>query len=254
MTPIWTAVLADGDHSVRRELHEILQRHPGFKLIGDATNGPDAIELIEKHRPDLAVLGLRLPGLGGLDVLRALPPRRWPEVLFCAESADRSQRAIEELGLDCLVGPGQEARALAMLERVAERLEAADPTLRERIGGVLAATDRGRFVERIPVRHGGSVEIVELEEVDWIGAAGNYVELHCDGRRHLYRSALSSLMDRLDPGRFVRIHRSAVVNVGRVRELEPTPQGDYKLRLDTGAQLRLSRRFRQALDRIVPRP
>ena len=88
-------------------------------------------------------------------------------------------------------------------------------------------------------------------KVDWIGAAGNYVELHCDGRRHLYRSALSSLVGRLDPGRFVRIHRSAVVNVQRVRELEPTAQGDYKLRLDSGAQLRLSRRFREALQQIV---
>lgn len=251
MTPIWTVVVAEHDDRVRRILLQVLQGHPGFRLIGEAVNGPEALESIDKQRPDLAVLGLELPGLGAFDVLRALPPRRWPLVVFGAPSDPRLRPRIAEHSFECLPQPLDEASVRGVFDRAAVRLGQSDPTLRDRVARLLAASEQGSFVERIPVRHGGGVEIVELEEVDWIGAAGNYVELHCDGRRHLYRSALSSLVGRLDPGRFVRIHRSAVVNLQRVRELEPTPQGDYKLRLDSGAQLRLSRRFREALQQIV---
>lgn len=252
MTPIWNVVLAVSDDRIRHHLNHLLAGHSGLRVIAEAKTGPSALELIEKQRPDLAVLDAQLPGLAACDVLRALPPRRWPLVIFGPRCDDSTRRLLDDHAFECLPASLDEAQVRSTFERATQRLGQADPTLRDRLTRLLAATERGGFVERIPVRHGGGVEIVELDEVDWIGAAGNYVELHCDGRRHLYRSALSSLVGRLDPDRFVRIHRSAVVNVQRVRELEPTPQGDYKLRLDSGAQLRLSRRFREALEQIAP--
>ena len=250
----WTVVLADDEEFGRRTLRSILEQRPGFRVVGEAADGPSALELLDKLRPDLAFLDVQMPGMDGFDVLRALPPRQWPLVVFCTGYTEHALRAFEVNALDYLLKPFDDERALRTLDRAAARLGRPDREVRERIEKVLASTESESFLERIPIRRSGKVEIIDLDDVEWIAAAGNYVELHAEGRRHLYRSALSKLVRRLDPDRFVRIHRSAVVNVERVRELEPTPQGDWKLRLDTGARLRLSRRFREALQMLVPGP
>ena len=211
-----------------------------------------AVEVIQQTRPDLAFLDVQMPDLDGFDVLRAIPARHWPLVVFCTGHEEYALAAFEMNALDYLLKPVDEERTLRTLERAAVRLGEPLAEQRARVERMLSAVPSTQHVERLPIKRQGKVEIVELDEVEWIAAAGNYVELHQDGRRHLYRSPLSHLAERLDPRRFVRIHRSTVVNVERVRELEPTPQGDWKLRLDTGAQLRLSRRFREALERLVP--
>lgn len=252
MSSIHRVVLVDDEEPARRILRRTLDADARFRVIGEAASGPQAVELVQQTRPDLAFLDVQMPGLDGFDVLRAIPPRHWPLVVFCTGHEEYAVAAFELNALDYLLKPIDEERARNTLERAATRLGAPLAEQRARVERMLTATRDVRHIERIPIRRQGKVEIIELDEVEWIAAAGNYVELHRDGRRHLYRSPLSRLAERLDPRRFVRIHRSTVVNVERVRELEPTPQGDWKLRLDTGAQLRLSRRFREALDRLVP--
>lgn len=252
MTEVHRVVLVDDEEPARRLMRRMIDEHPRFKVVGEASTGTQAVEVLQQAKPDVAFLDVQMPGLDGFDVLRAIPPRRWPLVVFCTGHEEYAVAAFEMNALDYLLKPFDEERARRTLDRAALRLGEPDADQRERMERLLTTTQENTHLERIPIRKQGKVEIVELDEVEWIGAAGNYVELHHDGRRHLYRTPLSHLADRLDPRRFVRIHRSTVVNVERVRELEPTPQGDWKLRLDTGAQLRLSRRFREALERLVP--
>lgn len=252
MTGTWTVVLAEEKDECRNALRRAIQERPNFDVVGEAAEGAMAIRLLDQLRPDLVFLDVDMPSLDGFDVLRALPARQWPVVVFCAGYEAPSVSAIESNDLDCLLKPFDDVRALRALDHVAGQLTRPQPENRARIERVLADIQSESYIERLPIRRQGKVEIVDLEDVEWIAAAGNYVELHSDGRRHLYRSPLSHLARRLDPRRFARIHRSVVVNVERVCELEPTPQGDWKLKLDTGARLRLSRRFREALDRIVP--
>lgn len=252
MSEIHRVVLVDDEEPARRMMRQYVSDHPRFRIVGEASTGTQAVDVLQQTRPDVTFLDVEMPGLDGFDVLRAIPSRRWPLVVFCTGHEEYAVQAFEMNAVDYLLKPIDEERAQRTLDRVALRLGEPDADQRARMERLLTTRQESQHLERIPIRKQGKVEIVELDEVEWIAAAGNYVELHLEGRRHLYRTPLSHLADRLDPRRFVRIHRSTVVNVERVRELEPTPQGDWKLRLDTGAQLRLSRRFREALDRLVP--
>ncbi len=239
-----SVVLAVADDATCRALSRALTGRADLRLVGQATDGVRALELIQQARPQLVFVEPGLPELDGYEVLRALPPRRWPAVVFCARDDEDTRGPLREHGFAPLGVPVDEAGAQAALDHAAAT-EISEQ--RSSLEALLAAARGPAHVERLAIRGNGRVEIVDLDGVEWIGAAGNYVELHRAGRRHLYRSPISRLVGRLDPHRFVRIHRSAVVNVDRVRAMQPTPQGDWKLRLDNGEELRLSRRYRDAL-------
>jgi len=240
-----SVVLAVADDPTCRALSRALAGRADLRLVGEASDGVRALEVIQQSRPQLVFVEPGLPELDGYDVLRALPPRRWPAVVFCATEDETTRGPLRAHGFVPLPIPAGDDEIRAGIDRAAATQAVDQRSALE----VLLAEARGPdHVERLAIRGSGRVEIVDLDGVEWIAAAGNYVELHRNGRRHLYRSPISRLARRLDPHRFVRIHRSAVVNVERVREMQPTPQGDWKLRLDTGEELRLSRRYREALD------
>lgn len=245
-------VLVDDEESTLRTLRHTIGDHPRFRVVREVTTGAHAVAVLQKLEPELVFLDVEMPDLGGFDVLRAIPSSHWPLVTFCSEREDDAVAAFEFDALDYLLKPLDRERAQRTLDRAVIRLGCPGADQRERMEHILTSTPECAHLERIPIRKSGAVEIVELCDVDWISAAGNYVELHQKARRHLYRCPLSELVARLDPSHFVRIHRSAVVNIERVREIEPTLQGHWKLRLDSGEQLRLSRHFRDALDRLAP--
>ena len=247
----WTVVLVDDDESFRHSLRQALQGREEFRVVEEAANGPDAVALLDRLRPDLALLDVEMPGFDGLDVLRSLRPGTWPLVIFLTGHRRLVVDAFEPNGIDSLLKPFDPERVGQALDRAVLRLREPDPQMRRRLEKVLAQIRPRETIDRLPIRRGGKVEIVDLDDVDWVGAAGNYVELHAGGRRYLHRSPLSHFSQRLDPQRFVRIHRSTVVNVERVRSMTPTPQGDYRLKLEDGQELRLSRRFREALQRLT---
>ena len=247
----WNVVLADDEELSRRALRRSLDQRDDFQVVGEAHDGPSAVRLLDQLKPDLALLDVEMPGLDGFDVLRAMRPSTWPLVIFVTGHREYAVQAFEVNSLDYLLKPFDDERVQRALDRATLRLGEPDDDTRARLERVLARTEPQSYIERLPIRRQGKVEILDLESVDWIAAAGNYVELHIDGKRHLHRSPLSQFARRLDPQRFVRIHRSTVVNVERVRSMQATPQGDFKLQLDTGDELRLSRRFREALDRIA---
>lgn len=252
MNQPWTVVIADDEELPRRGLRTAIDAHPQFRIIGEAADGSAAVSLLDQLRPDLAFLAVDMPGLDGFDVLRALRPRDWPLVVFVTDRDEEIVEAFESGMLDYLPKPWAGDRMAHTLDRVAHRLAGTAPVERDELGRLLADTRSAGRLQRLPIRRNGRIEVLDLGEVDWISAAGNYVELHTRGRRLLHRITLKNLADRVDPRQFARIHRSTIVNVDRVRDLEPTPQGDWKLSLDTGDRLRLSRRYRDALDLLLP--
>lgn len=253
MTPQpWNVVIADDDDLFRRGLSHAIDNHPRFRLVGEAAEGSAAVCLLDQLRPDLAILDVEMPGLDGLDVLRALRPRDWPRVIFVAREGDFALDALESHSIALLRRPCTGSELRSRLEDAEEGLRAPRVNGRNGLESVLRTTWSKSRLELLPIRRNGRIEVLELDSVDWISAAGNYVELHANGRRLLHRTTLKTLANRLDPNRFARIHRSTVVNLERVRALEPTPQGDWKLDLETGDRLRLSRRYREALDVLLP--
>ena len=254
MTPQpWTVVIAEDDDLFRRGLSHAIDTHPRFRLVGEAAEGSAAVCLLDQLRPDLAILDVAMPGLDGLDVLRALRPRDWPRVIFVGRDGDFAVDALQNHSVALLNRPSHRMRGpLAVWTKLAEYLRGSRVNGRNGLETVLRTTISPSRLEVLAIRHNGRIEVLDLETVDWISAAGNYVELHANGRRLLHRTTLKTLADRLDPGRFARIHRSTVVNLERVRDLEPTPQGDWKLDLESGDRLRLSRRYREALDVLLP--
>jgi len=253
MTPQpWTVVIADDDDVFRRGLSHAIDSHPRFRLVGEAAEGSAAVCLLDRLRPDLAILDVEMPGLDGLDVLRALRPRDWPRVIFVAKEGDFAIDALTDKSVAMIGRPCPGARLRSCLDDAAEKLQGSRANGRDRLENVLRTTISPSRLDILPIRRNGRIEVLDLDSVDWISAAGNYVELHANGRRFLHRTTLKTLAGRLDPGRFARIHRSTVVNLERVRDLEPTPQGDWKLDLASGDRLRLSRRYREALDVLLP--
>jgi two-component system LytT family response regulator len=253
------ALLVDDEPLVRRGIRGFLADEPDVEVVGEARNGREALSLIAELGPDLVFLDVQMPELDGLGVVAALGERT-PAIVFVTAFDAYALKAFDVHAVDYLLKPFDEARFRTALGRARERLARPAPLPREgdRVSGQLEALLhelRGRpaFLDRLMIRSGSRVVLVRTEEIDWIEAADNYVRVHAAGARHLLRETIRSLEARLDPRHFARIHRSAVVNLERVRELHALPSGDFTVLLRTGAQLTLSRSFREEFERRVGR-
>lgn len=254
-----TVLVALASPETRARLRSLLAHEPRARLVAECADGPTALEHLRALRPDLAILGAELPGLDGFAVLEAAGPERAPLAVLVATGEGHALRAFEVQALDCLVEPFGADRFRVAFRRALAAAEERDAE-RER-DALQAALDRlareevpaGGYLERLLVRSGDRVLLVRAAEVDWIGAEGNYAELHAGGRSYLIRETMGALEARLDPGVFLRVHRSAIVNLDRVRELRPCPGGDYRLLLSDGTELRLSRGYRARLERLQAR-
>lgn len=245
-------VIADDEPLVRRGLRSHLTGEPDVRVTGEARNGTEALALIRATEPDVVFLDIQMPGLDGLAVLAALPPASRPAVVFVTAHDSYAVRAFELHAVDYLLKPFDGERFRVALGRARERLR-----LRQLDGTApdleLVAAELGdgkTRPDRIAVRESGKIVLVPLDEVDWIEAADNYVRLHRGDGYHLLRQPLGKLEEALDPKRFARIHRSAMVNLSRIKSLESTPSGEYEVRLHDGQKLTLSRGHR---DRFLER-
>lgn len=250
MTSIRT-VIVDDEPPARDKLRGFLARHPAFQLVGEAGDGLSAVTLLEEIRPDLLLLDIQMPELDGFEVLAALEGRRLPYVIFVTAHDDYAVQAFEVGAVDYLLKPVAPDRFDQALARAEARLaQGADPGFAARLTLALEqlAPTRPR-VTRFLVKDRDRSSFVPVGEIDWIEAAGNYLKLHATSGTHLIRSTLKEVEARLDPSRFARIHRATVVNLDRVRFLEPSSHGDQVVVLLNGERLTLSRRFR---DRLPP--
>ena len=212
-------------------------------------NGRAAVAAIDRHCPDLVFLDIQMPGLDGFDVVEQVGPDRMPPVVFVTAYDRHALQAFRLHALDYLLKPFDDERFGEMLLHARHQIgRARAGDLSERLSALIAGRS---FATRILIRDGDRMEFMPVAAIHWIEAAGNYVKVHSGSRVELVRVTLSSLVERLDPAVFARIHRSVVVNLAMVREIHPWYGGDYKAVLTDGRELRVSRRYRERLLRTV---
>jgi two-component system, LytTR family, response regulator len=241
MTPL-SAVVADDEPLGRRGIVARLERTETVRVIAECADGRSAVDAVARLSPDILFLDVRMPDLDGFGVLEALPQRRRPHVIFVTAHDRHAVEAFRVRALDYLVKPIDDERFAEALRRA---IEASEPSVRRS-----AATPPEAV---FPIRSPGRVTRLRHSEVDWIEAQGDYACLHAKRGEFLVRETMASLERRL-AGRFVRIHRSALVNVERVREVRSRRNGDSRVLLEGGAELRLSRTHRPAFERLTRRP
>jgi len=242
-------LIVDDEPLARRAVSAPLAAHGGFELVAEAGHGAAAVAAIEALRPDLVFLDVQMPEMTGFDVIAAVGLEAMPLTVFVTAYDEHAVRAFEVEALDYLLKPFDDLRIGRVLERVRRRL-ASDTPRAARLGAMLGGLlDPPGLV----VRAHGSIRLIPLDRIDWIAAAGDYAEVHADGRASLLNESLASLEARLPVAAFARVHRSAIVRLDRLAELRPATHGDALLRLTCGAELRLSRRYRAPIDRYLAR-
>ena len=243
-------LLVDDEAVARRRMRRYLAHDPSVAIVGECADGAAALAAIKAVQPDIVLLDVQMPELDGFDVLRALPPAALPAVIFVTAFDRYALQAFDVHAIDYLLKPFTRERFGLALARAKKRL-------RERgTGEQLAALVEHLRAEprpagRVAVRTGQRVVVINWADVDWIEAADNYVTLHVGRSEYLLRSTLSALEEKLPAHQFVRIHRSALVQVDRVTELVPESHGDFTVRLRNGSSLSLSRTFRDRVERAL---
>lgn len=251
------ALVVDDEKPARTRLLELLRNESGVETAS-ARNGEEATELIRSLQPDLLFLDIQMPGMDGFGVLRAIGPERMPVTIFVTAYDRYAIQAFEAHAVDYLLKPFSDERFEAALARARTYLRG---TATNEMGSQLAALLAERvaakqepYMERIVLKSGGRVTFLEAADIDWIEAAGVYVYLHAGSKAHLYRTTIGQLEQRLDPRRFVRVHRSSMVNTDRIQELQPRSHGDYIVALKNGTELTLSRLYRSHLEAWLRQP
>lgn len=247
------AIIVDDEPLAREGVRLHLQAESDIDVVGEAGSGEEAVTLIETVRPDLLFLDVQMPGLDGFAVLDAVGPAHMPVTIFTTAFDEFALRAFDAHAIDYILKPYDEKRFRTAIERARVHLNGRrGSTADDRLDSLLdELRGRSRYLERLVVRSGGRILILRVSEIDWIEAASNYVRLHAGGSDYLLRETMTALESKLDPMQFVRIHRSTIVQVDRIRELEPLFQGDYVVVLEDSTRLTSSRGYRERLQELL---
>ena len=240
--------IVDDEPLARARIARLLAREPGLVIAAEHADARAAVGALAADPPDLLFLDVQMPELDGFELLAALPAAALPQVIFVTAHDDYALRAFERHALDYLLKPVTAARFHAAVAHARERLGRGE-TIAE-LRRMLASVDASRS-DRIAVQSPAGTTLLRTEEIDWIEAADNYAQVHTGARSYLVRASMQALERRLGPARFARIHRGTIVNLDRVRELQPIFAGDWRVVLSSGAKLRVSRTYRgQLLERL----
>jgi two-component system LytT family response regulator len=247
------ALIVDDEPLAREGIRLHLEEENDFEIAGECGDGDEALRAIVELRPDVVFLDIQMPGRDGFGVLEGLAHDRLPQIVFVTAYDQFALQAFEAHALDYLLKPFDEERFRKALDRVRNQLRGQTRRdLDSRIAELLAdIRHKPRFFDRLVVRSGGRILILRVDDVDWVEAAANYVKLHVGTRVYLLRETMNHLEDKLDPARFIRIHRSTIVRVDRIKELEPLFQGDYLVILHDGSRLTSSRSYRERLQELL---
>jgi two-component system, LytTR family, response regulator len=243
-------LVVDDEPVARRRLRTLLKAEPSVEIVAECEDGHVALDAVRRLHPDLMFLDVQMPGLDGFDVIELLKPDACPAVVFVTAYDQYAMRAFDVNAADYLLKPFQRGRLATAIARAAVLAGSSDNT--ERLRGLIDTIRAGQPLRRFLVKAaGGRVCAVRVEEVEAIESADHYVELHTGDRAHLIRESLSAIEHRLDPSTFVRIHRSAIVNVDRIKELQPAFHGEFIVVLASGRHVRCSRTYAAALTRLL---
>jgi two-component system LytT family response regulator len=251
-------LIVDDEPPARHRLEDLLRQEPGVTVVGTADNGIAAVEAIRQLAPDLVFLDIQMPGKTGLEVLREIGPDAMPPTILVTAYDQYALPAFDLAAADYLLKPFDDERFEQAFRR-ARRMIAFDEIarLRDRLlavlqhagGGPAPSAPATGYLERIPVTTGGETRVLPVAQIDYITASGPYARLHAGGQRYVVREAMQALEESLDPARFMRIHRSAIVRIELVESLRRGTGGEYRVLLRTGVRLRVSRSRREALER-----
>ena len=248
MSKIRTMVV-DDEPVARERMVGLLQQEKDIELVGEYADGQQAISAIQAQHPDLVFLDVQMPACDGFGVIEQVGPDRMPAVVFVTAYDEYALKAFEVHAIDYLLKPYGRDRFQQTLQHAREHLERrrAGDLGRRLLALVQDIKPEPTKLDRLVVKSGGRVFFLRTDEIDWIEAAGNYVRLHLSEDSHLFRETMNNMEARLDTRRFVRIHRSRIVNTDRIKELQPWFNGEYVVVLQNGTRLTLSRGYREKL-------
>jgi two-component system LytT family response regulator len=254
------ALIVDDEPLARDRIRMLLAGVSDVTVVGEAGDGHSAINGIRELHPDLLFLDVQMPEIDGFGVLQAIGSEQMPVTVFVTAYDQYAIKAFDVSAVDYLLKPFDRDRFIRALARARKQIppvpsqesgESAD--LEARLLTLLRNVGANDYLERLVIKSGGRVSFLKTDEVDWIEAAGNYVRLHAARDTHMLRETMTALEARLDPRKFVRIHRGAVVNLERIKELQPLFHGDHQVTLRDGSRLTLSRNYRENLERVLGR-
>lgn len=246
------AMIVDDEPPARRNLRALLKYDADIELIKECGNGKDAVSSIRALNPDLVFLDVQMPEMNGFEVLERLSGQPLPVIIFVTAYDQYALRAFEVCALDYLLKPFSDERFRKALTQAKQQIEQQDASeLGKKLLTLIGARqpEAPRYLTRLMVKTTGRVIFLKVEEIDWIEAYDYYVRLHTGGKAHLLRQTMNELEAALDPEQFTRIHRSTIVNLDRVRELQPHFNGESLLVLEDGTELKLTRSRRDALEK-----
>jgi two-component system LytT family response regulator len=247
------AVIVDDEPLARRRLTKLLGEDADVEVIAECANGRDAITVIEAEQPDLLFLDVQMPEVDGFAVIEAIDEEKMPLVIFVTAFDKYALRAFEVHAVDYLLKPFDRARFAKAFGQAKRRLkgERGDQVNARTLALLEELRAQAGYLERLIIKSGGRVFFIKSDDIDWIEAEGKYVRLHVGKDSHLLREALSNLESRLDPKKFLRVHRSHIVNLERIRELEPWFHNEYRVILRDGTKLMMSRSCRKRLGDLL---
>ena len=246
-------IIADDESLARKKLRFMLAPESDVQVVAECQTGAETLHALAIYKPDLLLLDIRLPDLDGFEVLIQTPSTDLPLVIFTTAYDRHAVRAFEARALDYLLKPFDQERLHQALNRArTELLKANDREATRRIMDLLSeSAGRQAPSRRLIVKAGGRVVFLSFDEIDWVEAAANYVRLYVGKQVYVLRRGIGEIADRLDPLQFIRIHRSAIVNVHKIKELQPVNSGEYIVVLKDGRELSCSRGYRSGLQELI---
>jgi two-component system LytT family response regulator len=255
---MFRTIIVDDEELARRGIRKRLSRHSDFQVVAECSNAREAAQAINRESPNVVFLDVQLPGRSGIDLLSDISVKRFPHIIFVTAHDQYAVKAFEINALDYLLKPIDDDRFICAVQRAREAVHAegnlditrrvADAFDTLQLRSSLAASDR------LVIRSGGRVVFARYGEIDWVEAAGDYVTVHCGAKSWLMRETMSALEQQLKSRGFVRIHRSAIVRIQAISEMRALDNGEYRVCLRCGTELRLSRNYRDALPQMLGTP
>lgn len=250
MIPLRVMVV-DDEPLARTRIKRMLENMSAIEIVGECSNGREATEQIPKIRPDVLLLDVQMPEMDGFEVLKALNSN-FPYVIFVTAYDQYALRAFEVFALDYLLKPFNEGRLERAITRAREQIELkSNANFTDQISKLVNELKQKTHLDRLVMKDERKIWFVPVNNIDWIEAEGKYVNVHVGRDSHLLRESLTALENKLNPKFFARIHRSSIVNVQRIKELQPWFHGDYRVILNNGTELILSRTYRKRFQELI---
>jgi two-component system LytT family response regulator len=245
-------LIVDDEALARAALSRLLKQDGDITIVGECGDGETAVKSIRKMKPDVVFLDVQMPEMDGFQVIECVGVEEMPATIFVTAYDKYAMRAFDASAVDYLLKPFLPDRLSRALARARDRWQnRQDKDSAKRLFALLDNRYPSDYIRRIAVASGGRIVFVAVEEIDWIGAEDNYARLHVGRNVYEVRETLQALMEKLDPGEFLRVHRSTIVNVRRIREVQPWFQGSHIIVLRSGETLRMSRYQKVAVDRLL---